>query len=241
MLDWRGGGSGVVIKRRAFTVVELLIVIGIIAVLMSMLLPVLAKVRDSAQATTCTSNLQQIAAAGQIYAASNDGQLPWAGQDWPYAAFNDVWVLLEPSISTPSYYICPADFQPPWNQWWVSPAGWGGQNGYGGLPLVWPSSYYYVYPCYHRFDDSSGNNLPGKACQMYLRDVKYPSKKALFLCNAGHDGAPGAHGDGVQILFGDGHAAFIPTDEINPGNYYGTTIIHLDYTTYGLAGSDLRQ
>src|SRR5205809_8074216 len=59
--------------RRAFTLVELLAVIGIIAVLISILLPVLNKVKEQANATKCASNLRELSKMWYQYANENKG------------------------------------------------------------------------------------------------------------------------------------------------------------------------
>jgi len=63
-------------RRLGFTLVELLVVIGIIAVLISVLLPSLSKAREAAKRTQCLSNLRQIAVLLNMYANNNNGQVP---------------------------------------------------------------------------------------------------------------------------------------------------------------------
>ena len=68
-------------SSRAFTLVELLVVIGIIAVLISILLPSLNAARRSACSLRCQSNLKQIGMAIVMHFNSNGGNIPW--QVWP--------------------------------------------------------------------------------------------------------------------------------------------------------------
>ena len=63
-------------RKAAFTLVELLVVIGIIAVLIGLLLPALRRARMSASLVQCESNLRQLYAATVMYANDNRDQFP---------------------------------------------------------------------------------------------------------------------------------------------------------------------
>ena len=65
-------------EREAFTLVELLVVISIIALLASFLLPGLSRAREYAYFTTCKSTLRQIGIGLTIYAGDNRGKMPEA-------------------------------------------------------------------------------------------------------------------------------------------------------------------
>ena len=67
-------------RRRGFTIIELLVVIGIIMILLGLLLPVSIRVREAARTVQCASQLRQIGQAIVNYTTANQGLLPaWSG------------------------------------------------------------------------------------------------------------------------------------------------------------------
>jgi len=75
-------------KREGFTLVELLVVIGIISMLIAILLPALAKARSAAQAIACGSNLRQVGLSEMQYAQDFQG---WIGVSYLWNGAGYYW------------------------------------------------------------------------------------------------------------------------------------------------------
>lgn len=85
--------------RRAFTLIEMLVVVAILGILAALLLPVLSRAREKSYRVRCAGNLKQLGLAIQLYADDHDDQLPgpmWLGV---YENFNNQ------SLTRLPYYI----------------------------------------------------------------------------------------------------------------------------------------
>jgi prepilin-type N-terminal cleavage/methylation domain-containing protein len=92
-------------NRRGFTLVELLVVVGIIAVLIALLLPALGRARESARRIACASNLRQLAGACIAYAQANRGSYP--GPAASENVYPGDWIIWQPGMDPADSSILP--------------------------------------------------------------------------------------------------------------------------------------
>ena len=105
-------------RRSGFTLVELLVVIGIIAMLISILMPALARVRDQANRTRCLSNLRQIVMGHLLYAHDRKyipGELGIAefSANWANSSIKTGWLYTSNALRSEPIWICPDDMRAP--------------------------------------------------------------------------------------------------------------------------------
>jgi prepilin-type N-terminal cleavage/methylation domain-containing protein/prepilin-type processing-associated H-X9-DG protein len=96
-------------RIHGFTLVELLVVIGIIALLVGILMPALNKARESARQVQCLSNVRQIVMAFVTYGNSNKGEFPLRGrlngassEDWIWWQRSSPLVAITATVSPPA-------------------------------------------------------------------------------------------------------------------------------------------
>ncbi len=151
-------------RKKGFTLVELLVVIGIIAVLIAILLPAMATARSQLRFAMCQSNLRQLSQAMLNYSTDNDGWVPVWNWEFPdpfngnTTGFMDDTNFVEKGIiwrytGDRRIYICPEYpliIQNRAGTLWGFPPQWtyqvNGQPGYCMDRLPWMATYQYSVP-----------------------------------------------------------------------------------------------
>ena len=122
-------------RARGFTLTELLVVIGLIAVLISLLLPVIGRVRAAAKSAACLSNLRQMNTGWTMYLSESRGRLPHYVDKTPAhpdVAWRSYWLgVLDTYRVRDAALLCPVADEPiPFDQ--------GGNNkGAGNVKYAW--------------------------------------------------------------------------------------------------------
>jgi len=168
-------------SRKGFTLVELLVVTGVIALLIAVLLPALGMARESARRTQCASNLRTLAIGVLLYAQDNHNAFPGIGTDpqqpsdwiyfspwngYPYDTFANGKIYRY--IKNESIYRCPSDL-------WQTRQSVGGYSDF----IRGPYKYSYII-------NSLSAGIARYACclisdQARYNGVRNPSEKILFL------------------------------------------------------------
>ncbi|HEY1686130.1 MAG TPA: type II secretion system protein [Tepidisphaeraceae bacterium] len=210
-------------RRRGFTLVELLVVIGIIALLISVLLPALTKARAAAQRTACLSNLRQVHLAFVFYSQAFHDQVPigcrnntalggvvkqydsmiYSGTSQRFVLFG--YLYGANLLKDPNVFYCPAQgdlktaFNTASNPWPPGP------------PLAVNVSA--GYGC--RSDDPIPDD-PSTWTSSTLPKLLSFKNRAIFADLVNTAGAVDTgHKTGINCLYGDGSAVWIPRSVID--------------------------
>jgi len=236
---WSRPGSEVKTLRAGFTLVELLVVIGIIALLLSILMPSLAKARSMACRIKCSHNLKQINLAVNMYLNGNEDTYPCAEDPLPAGYW--LWMgrgwrsYLEPYLSTnvnkenPSVLFCPED-----------PAD---KDKYEATSYAYSMAFYHSPQQIDDMNDKSDTYLnPKPSIPQQCDNVANPSGKILIGEWSSNHSPVKENDNGWwtwegrrNYLFADGHIHFLRAKEIRPAR---DGLPDANLTIRGIKGTD---
>ena len=209
-------------RARGFTLVELLVSIGVIAILMSFLLPALSGARESAKKLQSLNNLQQIGLSTQLYIDDSRGLYPFYTQETPHIIgppHQPMGILFVHDDRWSMRYLWPTVMHrvAEWENHYSSWVGVGRE--YGELPWLSDSGAW-IHPSYHMsnsfvassatWSDSGTPRIePTRQAQ-----VKFTSAKVLFFDHVRpHIGSHNRAEQTRGVLFCDGSASDVNDDD----------------------------
>ena len=171
---------------RAFTLVELLVVVAVIALITAILLPVFLRSREKARASACFANYHQIGMAVQMYASDFDGDTPPDG-----GSCSGIIADSQPYVRNVNIFTCPDDFDRVREK---RPRTYRMASLYQGKPLNcgWPDPYSTTTP--------PALTRPTTTTLLYEAEQDF----AQAPINATY-----RHSGGTQRLFFDGHTTWV--------------------------------
>jgi len=170
--------------RRAFTLLEIIVVVAILALLAAILFPVFSRAREKARAATCLSNYKQVGLAIHLYAQDYDDLSPANG-----GSFAGLVSDCAPYIHSDKVFVCPDDND-------RSEEGRAGSYRVPSLYQGKPMSCGWLNPYVGgQTTTTSLTTLCYEAEQDFAQAPIVPTYR---------------HNEGTQILFFDGHAKWVP-------------------------------
>lgn len=215
-------------NRGGFTLIELLTVIAIIGILAAILIPVVGRMRDSARASQCVSNMRQMGVGIALYAEDHGGRGPMGRNSppyptsdlrvtfhyalWPYVGYDtDTFGPQDnqkPTSPTTNIFHCPETVMS--GPKYLPMASQG--NGYSYAINIMPPFVYYG----HNFNRGAAVGMPLEGLENASRTVAVTEANYWYVTANWYVNRNGLmpHGEKANFLFYDGHVEGVPYAEI---------------------------